>query len=104
MKTIRVAVYRTGMEMAIEEIPAGLESYQEIVGGYIAHVPLMIDDLVLICNEEGIPLGLSPNRVHRWPNGETEMIRGDFFVCRVLDDDYAGLTDDDIGRLPALIG
>ena len=102
MNTTRVAVYRVGQEMALEEIPAGLESYQGIVGGYIEEAVLAYD-LLLICNENGIAMKLRPNRIYRFFNGEEGLVFGDFFVCRLCDGEYVGLTDDDIGRLPTII-
>ncbi len=103
MRAIRVAVYRVGREMAVEEIPAGLESYQGLVGGLIEEARLVPGELALVCNEEGIILGLPPNRTYRFFNGGMGLAFGDFFVCRVDGAEYAGLTGADLRRLPALI-
>jgi len=102
MDTMRVAVYRVNEEMEVREIPANLETYQQLVGGMITEAPLA-DDLALICNDDGIGEGLPDNRTFRYYNGEMGLAFGDFFVCRVKDADYIGLTDADIERLPAII-
>ena len=100
--TMRVAVYRVGEEMEVREIPATLEAKQAIVGGSITEATLA-DDLALICNDDGIGEGLPDNRTYRYFNGEMGLAFGDFFVCRVKGEDYIGLTDADIERLPSII-
>ncbi len=102
IKKIRVAVYRAGREMVVEEIPAGLASYQGMVGGLITEATLA-NNLALICNDEGINLALPINRTYRFFNGEMGVAFGDFFVCRIADADYVGLRDEDIQKLPSVI-
>ena len=102
MKTIKVAIYRVGMEMEILDIKKKLKEYQGIVGGLITEATLA-DNLALICNDNGINEGLMVNRTYRFFNGELGVAFGDFFVCRVEGADYVGLTDEDIQRLPRLI-
>jgi len=103
MKTIRAAIYRVGEEVEIRDVPDTLQSYQQIVDGRIDVATLVEDELVLVCNEEGIDLQLTPNRTYRFHNGETGLAFGDFFVCRTQEGEFAGLTDADIQRLPSLI-
>ena len=64
----------------------------------------MPDGLTLVCNEEGLIHGLPPNRTYRFHNGAMGLALGDFFVCRTGEDKFAGLTDEDIQRLPSHIG
>ena len=103
MKTIRAAIYRVGEEVEIRDVPDTLKDYQQIVDGRIDVATLVEDELVLVCNEEGIDLRLPPNRTYRFHNGEMGLAFGDFFVCRTKEGEFAGLTDADIQRLPSLI-
>ena len=103
MNTIRVAVYRVGKEMEILDVPDNLGSYQKIVDGMIEVATLTDDGLLLICNEEGIIYGMPPNRSYRFYNGEPGVAFGDFFVCRSRGSEFAGLSDEDIQRLPSLV-
>jgi len=100
--TIRAAVYRVGAEMVVQDIPKSLESYQQLVGGYI-EVARLPDDLALVCNDEGINYGMPPNRAYRFYNGAMGLAFGDFFVCRTEGSAFGSLTDDDIQRLPSII-
>ena len=64
------------------EIEDSLEAKQKFVGGYIEKTALT-DRIDLICNEDGIRLGLEP-RVIFLKNGKAvnAIILGDCFVCR----------------------
>ena len=59
---MRVIVAMPGEPAVVKRIENTLESLQEIVGGYIETAPLWLEDLVLICNEEGKLRGMAPNR------------------------------------------
>lgn len=62
------------------EIEDDLQSMQQIVGGYIEY--LSLDDVALICNEEGKINGLPLNRALYSAEGEiVEIIAGNFFLC-----------------------
>ena len=69
-------------ELPIEiEIEDKLESYQKLVGGYIETTYISnVDDVVLICNEEGKINGMNPNR-----DIGHDIIFGPFIV---IGDDY----------------
>lgn len=74
----------------IRTIDNTLQNLQEIVGGHIEVIRLE-SDLLLICNEEGKLMGLSPNR-----KVGNDMIVGTFFVCKDDGEDFGSLTDTDI--------
>jgi len=65
-----------GKDPYIMEMPNTLKEMQSLVGGYIETIALK-DGFVIVCNADGKPLNLPPNR---W-NG-INMIFGTFFICR----------------------
>lgn len=69
-------------ELPVEiEIEDKLEEYQKLVGGYIETTYIQnVDDVVLICNEEGKINGMNPNR-----DIGHDIIFGPFIV---IGDDY----------------
>jgi len=69
-------------ELPIEiEIEDKLEEYQKLVGGYIETTYISnVDDVVLICNDEGKINGMNPNR-----DIGHDIIFGPFIV---IGDDY----------------
>lgn len=81
----------------VKDIEHTLENLQEIVGGYI-EVLYPFDDVAIVANEEGLLIGLEPNRaVERYG-----IIFGTFFICGLTEDDFTGLIDEQIeqyGRL-----
>ena len=92
-QTIKVLFIAPGKEPEVKEIPAGLESLQHEVEGYIEAVYPYEDLVALICNEEGKISGLPLNRALKDTNGNIyDIIAGNFLVV--------GLTDDDFGSLP----
>lgn len=58
MKSVRVVLMRPGGMPEPADIDPSLESLQGIVGGYLEAAPLNRDGLSVICNEDGIRLGL----------------------------------------------
>lgn len=71
---IRVVYKQVGKPFEVRTIPNTLEACQELVGGYIEPVTICTD-LVLVCNEEGLILGLEPNPFLGYA------FRGDWFLC-----------------------
>ena len=57
---MRVIFKKPGKEPEVKNIKNTLKTLQNAVKGYIEILPL-IEDIVLICNEEGKLKGLSPN-------------------------------------------
>ncbi len=93
---IKVLVIEPLNTPKVEEIDPSLESYQEIVGGYIEAVyPWDGDELgnvALVCNEEGKYNGCIPNRRLE----DYDVIFGTFFIIGLSEDDFCGLTQEQI--------
>ena len=80
----------------VQDIDAGLESMQKIVGGPIEAVYPFDEPVALICNEEGKLLNLPLNRALRDDEGNVyDIISGTFFLCAAPPDSdcFADLTD-----------
>lgn len=77
---ITVIAARVGEPLHLEDIDNTLEAMQAFVGGYIETVTLE-DGRVIVCNEEGVILGLPMNHG----------IAGDFFICEVNGDEFASI-------------
>ncbi len=91
----RVLLFPVGENPRDVTITAGLESMQELVGGYIENVTLE-EGVGLICNEEGQLLGLAPNRAVKEIR---QVICGNFFVSRYNDaGETVDVTDADIKK------
>lgn len=83
----------------VQDIDAGLESMQKIVGGPIEAVYPFDEPVALIANEEGKLLNLPLNRSMRDDEGTVyDIISGTFFVCATPPDSdhFAGLTDEQV--------
>lgn len=78
----------------IKDIEHTLENLQAIVGGYIQAIYPFKDDAAVVCNEEGLYLGLELNRT---VEGYGPIV-GTFFVCGLTEDNFTGLTDAQIER------
>lgn len=59
MEKIKVLVKDPGLPARFLTIPNDLKTLQGIVGGYI--VIVTVDDICVICNEEGRLRGMQPN-------------------------------------------
>ena len=93
---MQVIVVEPKKKPMVQDIDAGLESMQKIVGGSIEAVYPFADPVALICNGEGKLLGLPLNRALRDGDGEVyDIISGTFFVCAAPPDSdhFAGLSD-----------
>lgn len=96
---MQIVVVEPKKKPMVQDIDAGLESMQKIVGGPIEAVYPFDEPVALICNEEGKLLNLPLNRALRDDKGSVyDIISGTFFVCAVPpDSDYfTGLTDQEI--------
>lgn len=82
----------------VKDIEHTLENLQEIVGGYIQALYPFDDDVAIVANEEGLLIGLEPNRaVERYG-----IIFGTFFICGLTEDDFTGLTPQQIAHYELL--
>lgn len=71
----------------VVEIENDLASLQKEVGGYIETLPL-VDDITIVCNEEGKINGLKPNRGVTWHYRDVEIINGDFLIVKTKDEEF----------------
>jgi len=93
---MKIIVVEPQKKPAVQEIDAGLEAIQKIVGGSIEAVYPFEEPVALICNEEGKLLNLPMNRALRDGDGNVyDIISGTFFLCAAPPDSdrFAGLTD-----------
>ena len=96
---MQVVVVEPKKKPMVQDIDAGLESMQKVVGGSIQAIYPFDEPVALICNEEGKLLNLPLNRALRNDEGEVyDIIPGTFFVCAAPPDSdhFAGLTDQQV--------
>ena len=67
----------------------GLDEMQATVGGLIQAIYPYEDQVALVCNEEGLLLGLDFNR--SVPGGYGGIV-GTFFICGLGEEDFCSLT------------
>ena len=93
---MQVVVVEPEKKPIVQDIDAGLESMQKIVGGPIEAVYPFDEPVALICNEEGKLLNLPLNRALRDDAGNVyDIISGTFFLCAAPQDSdrFTSLTD-----------
>ena len=96
---MQVVVVEPKKKPMVQDIDAGLESMQKVVGGSIQAIYPFDEPVALICNEEGKLLNLPLNRALRDDEGNVyDTISGTFFVCVAPPDSdhFAGLTDQQV--------
>lgn len=90
MKVVKVVP----MEAAeIIDIEPTLETYQNMVGGFIEAVYPFDDPVAVVCNDEG-KFCEEPNRALYRDGKPYDIIYGTFFVCGLGEEDFEGLTDE----------
>ena len=95
---MKILVCEAGKHPAVKEIEHTLKNLQDIVGGYIEAIYPYEEPVGLVCNEDGIALNLPLNRIVEGYG----VIRGTFFVCGLTEEDFCGLTDEQIDRYSKL--
>lgn len=97
-KELKIVLKKVGENPEIMNIENTLERKQELVGGLIEIVPVL-EDVLLVCNEEGKLENLLPNLIFPY-----DYIAGDCFF--VGDDykngDFKSLTDEQITEIKEL--
>lgn len=84
-----------------KEISGSLREMQELVGGHIQAIYPFEEQVALVCNEEGLFLGLSANRGLRDKNGKLyDIVCGTFFLCGAPADaeSFTSLSPEEIER------
>ena len=102
---MKVLVIAPGKEPVVKEIGNTLKDMQRMVSGYIqAYYPWM-DEVAIICNDEGKIMGLPFNRPIFGEHGElVDIIAGTFFICSapIDSESFQSLTDEQIERYSRL--
>ena len=91
---MKIEIKKVGEAGKVVEVENTLETFQNIVGGYIEIYPLRITGLVIVCNEEGLLQGLKPNCIL----GQ-DVIVGDIAIVRQGEEDFEGLNEAEIRAL-----
>ena len=91
---MKILVCEPGKHPYVKDIEPGLENLQAEVEGLIQAV-YPHDDCALLCNEEGLFRDdLAWNRVV----DKYGPIKGTFFLCGLGEEDFIGLTDEQIEK------
>lgn len=91
---MRIVVKKVGQIGEIMEVENTLDTFQEIVGGYIETYPIMTDTLI-VCNEEGKLMGLEPNVIIQ-VGQHKEVVNGNFAIVKQGEEDFESLDDKQI--------
>ena len=84
---MKAIIKEVGKSARVEDIKNELSTLQELVGGYIETVTL--NDVVMICNEEGKTQGLKPN----FAMGFDVVVGTAVFVAHDGRDEFTDLND-----------
>ena len=78
------------------EVEHTLESFHDLVGGYLQAVYPWDTNAALVCDDEGKFKGYPPNRALVDENGEPyDIVVGSFFICGISEDNFASLDEGD---------
>jgi len=86
---IIILIKEPGEDLETREVEDKLKNYQKIVGGYIETVSIA-ENLILVCNEEGMLQNLPVNIIGN------NIFYGTVFFVRTEYENFASLTDADI--------
>ena len=95
---MRVVYVEPNKPPYVAEVEHTLEAEQRAVKGLIEVVYPDDSDACIICNEEAKLIGMEGNR---WLGDGSTIIAGPFFVCGTNEDDFRGLTDEEVTRYMA---
>jgi hypothetical protein len=91
---MRVVYVEPNKPPYVAEIENTLEGKQRAVQGYIEPVYIENDGTCLIGNEEAKLIGMEGNR----RIGPSTIIAGPFFVCGTTEENFIGLTDEEVTK------
>ena len=84
-------------------IPHTLEAMQYLVCGSIQAIYPYMDNVALVCNEEGKLEGLPLNRALRDEDGHVyDIIAGTFLIAGLSDDNFCSLDDAQVEKFSAM--
>lgn len=90
---MRVVYVEPNKPPYIAEVEHTLEGEQKAVKGLIEAVYFEDSEACIICNEEAKLIGMEGNRR---VGDDFTIIAGPFFVCGTTEDDFRGLTDEEV--------
>lgn len=94
---IRVIIVDPNKDPVLTYIPKNLKAYQGIVGGWIQLIrPWLEDDVGLICNDDGKPMGLPLNRTVVRKGKYADTLVGTFFIAGRVGEE----GDMEVGSIP----
>ena len=99
-----ILVVEPGKVPETREMSGTLREMQSIVGGHIQAI-YPFPGIALVCNEEGLLLGLPPNRGLRDEAGQLyDVVCGTFFLCGSPPDSehFTSLTEEQLGRYESM--
>ena len=94
---MKVVIKRVGQMGEVIEVENTLETWNDIVGGWIQTYPLD-SDMLIICNEEVKLMGLEPN-IRVITDRHTEVIVGDIAIVKGGYEDFESLEDKHLSKL-----
>ena len=98
-ETMKVLLVQPGLYAREAVIGHELEDMQKTVGGWIEAVYPYDDEVAIVCNEEGLLMGLPLNRKIT----DDMIIAGTFFVCGTGEDSFISLSDEQMKKYEKLL-
>lgn len=98
---IKVVVKNVNENGKVVEVDNELQTFQNIVNGYIETYPLN-DEILIICNEEGKLMELETNFAIQVSDDYVEHIVGNVVFVSVEGSEFAGLSDESISFLESI--
>ena len=99
-ETIRVVYCEPGKLARIREIGTELKDLQQAVGGGLIEpfYPFM-EEVCIVCNDEGKFNGMRPCRAVYGEDGKMmDIVFGPFFICDCSGENFASLSDEQLER------
>ena len=98
-ETMKVLLVQPGLYAREAVIGNELEDMQKTVGGWIEAVYPYDDEVAIVCNEEGLLMGLPLNRKIT----DDIIIAGTFFVCGINEERFISLSDEKMKKYEKLL-
>lgn len=96
MQKIKVIICEPNEPPRIEQVPNTLETWQDLVGGFIDIIHPHADDTCIILNDEGKIYNLPMNRTITDETGAAvDVICGTFIILGDNGEDFRSLTDEE---------
>ena len=93
-RKIKVLMVEPLKKPRIVTVEHKLDNLQELVGGTIQAVYPWDDPVALICNDDGIAMGLPLNRMLKDEDGQIyDIVNGTFFITGLSRDIFSSISD-----------